>query len=146
MNYKALKKIINSLQNAPNSNDRLMPPSITIAARPPPIYTEAVQINETQAFLDKQRTSFFFRLERELEKVNTFYLRKENDFKVRLRTLIDKKKFLLTREKRLSAGSASIKALKEAFLTFQLDLNKLQVILQLFDILGNNQCSLRIIL
>ncbi|CAG8537801.1 10627_t:CDS:2 [Paraglomus brasilianum] len=132
MNYKALKKIINSLQNAPNGNDRPMPPtSITIAARPPPIYTEAVQIDETQTFLHKQKASFFFRLERELEKVNTFYLRKENDFKVRLRTLIDKKKFLLTREKRLSAGSASITALKEAFLTFQLDLNKLQQFIEI---------------
>ena len=60
--------------------------------------------------------------------MNTFYLQKEAEFKVRLRTLNDKKKIFLGSERRLSARSASlIKKLTEAFQQFRQDLNKLQV-------------------
>jgi CDK inhibitor PHO81 len=59
--------------------------------------------------------------------VNTFYLQKEAEFKVRLRTLNDKKKILLGNDRRL-ARSSSLITLTEAFQKFQQDLSKLQVI------------------
>ncbi|KAJ3025975.1 UNVERIFIED_CONTAM: phosphate system positive regulatory protein pho81, partial [Siphonaria sp. JEL0065] len=70
------------------------------------------------------KTAFFFKLERELEKVNAFYLQKESEFKVRLRSLVDKKKVLKGRKS--SQNLAALVTLKEAFASFQQDLAKLQ--------------------
>ncbi|KAG0353055.1 phosphate system positive regulatory protein pho81 [Gamsiella multidivaricata] len=57
--------------------------------------------------------------------VNTFYLQKESELKVRLRSLIDKEKVILSRQGR-PGTSSSINSLKEAFRQFEQDLNKLQ--------------------
>ncbi|KAG9303986.1 hypothetical protein G9A89_005896 [Geosiphon pyriformis] len=133
INYKAMKKIINSLKTNSKNNERSMPSMITIASRfsSKPINGDTVPNDENQTFLQQQKTAFFFKLERELEKVNSFYLQKEAEFKVRLRTLIDKKKILLAREKKLSGGSTSIVALKEGFKQFQQDLSKLQQFIEI---------------
>ncbi|KAG0246433.1 phosphate system positive regulatory protein pho81 [Mortierella sp. GBA43] len=108
MSYKGLKKIINSL------------------------------IQE-KAQTSSQKAAFFFKLERELEKVpaafdgaraseslvNTFYLQKESELKVRLRSLIDKEKVIFSRQGR-PGTSSSINSLKEAYRQFEQDLSKLQ--------------------
>jgi CDK inhibitor PHO81 len=39
-------------------------------------------LQESQASLQANKATFFFRLERELEKVNTFYLQKEAEVRV----------------------------------------------------------------
>ncbi|KAJ1924418.1 phosphate system positive regulatory protein pho81 [Tieghemiomyces parasiticus] len=96
MNYKALKKIINSLSTGPTSQRF---PSI--------------------------KTAFFYQLERELERVNEFYLQKESDLKLRLRSLLEKKK-LLCQQSCDGVYRTSYLALREAFSQFQLDLDKLQ--------------------
>ncbi|CAJ0839934.1 7032_t:CDS:2 [Entrophospora sp. SA101] len=75
--------------------------------------------------------AFFFKLERELEIVNTFYLQKENEFKVRLRTLNDKKRILLNKEKRSFVSSSSIFILTEAYQQFRQDLNKLHQFIEI---------------
>jgi CDK inhibitor PHO81 len=64
-------------------------------------------------------------LERELEKVNAFYLQKEAELKIRLRTLLDKKKVLQTRAQ-TSRHSAKFTTLEEGFQQFGNDVNKLQ--------------------
>ncbi|CAG8503704.1 1107_t:CDS:2 [Acaulospora colombiana] len=122
INYKALKKIINSLQNHERS---LTPNPITIGTSRTS-NSDLVQADNYPEFLQQQKANFFFKLERELEKVNAFYLQKEDEFKVRLRTLNDKKRILLGNERRPSAVSTSLITLKEAFQKFQQDLNKLQ--------------------
>ncbi|GAA5815097.1 hypothetical protein MFLAVUS_008603 [Mucor flavus] len=80
---------------------------------------------------ETKKASFFFKLERELEKINTFYLQKENDAQVRLKTLQDKKKLLQLDPNRLKHSSAQLDALNEAFTQYERDLNKLQKYVQL---------------
>ncbi|KAI9652243.1 MAG: phosphate system positive regulatory protein pho81, partial [Trizodia sp. TS-e1964] len=81
---------------------------------------------DTQTSLQANRATFFFRLERELEKVNAFYLQKEAELKLRLRTLLDKKKVIQSRSHATSKISASFITLEEGFQQFGSDLNKLQ--------------------
>ncbi|KAG0240812.1 phosphate system positive regulatory protein pho81 [Actinomortierella wolfii] len=120
MSYKGLKKIINSLIQEKAQT------SVTIAASPPPGSAPPPPPEDDYSkFLQSQKAAFFFKLERELEKVNSFYLQKETELKVRLRSLIDKEKVLLSRQGR-PGSSSSINSLKEAYRQFEQDLNKLQ--------------------
>jgi CDK inhibitor PHO81 len=75
MSYKGLKKIINSLIQEKAQI------SVTIAASPPPLGSEpeseaeaeastsSLPEDENSTFLQSQKAAFFFKLERELEKV-----------------------------------------------------------------------------
>jgi len=102
---------------------------------------EALQ--DSHAALQANKATFFFRLERELEKVNTFYLQKEAEvsnpgsqcgdeqsnseqLKLRLRTLLDKKRALEFRATPASKLSSSYVTLDEGFRMFGNDLDKLQ--------------------
>ena len=67
--------------------------------------------------------------------VNTFYLQKESELKVRLRSLIDKEKVILSRQGR-PGTSSSINSLKEAYRQFEQDLSKLQASILLPSTLG----------
>ncbi|KAJ8131181.1 hypothetical protein O1611_g2445 [Lasiodiplodia mahajangana] len=112
VNYKALKKLIKRLSATPTlsaQNDPHLPPA--------PV--------DTQVALQANKAKFFFQLERELEKVNAFYLQKEAELKIRLKTLIDKKKVLKSRQG-ISRRSAKFTTLEEGFQQFANDLNKLQ--------------------
>ncbi|KAF9572264.1 hypothetical protein BGW38_008544, partial [Lunasporangiospora selenospora] len=67
MSYKGLKKIINSLIQEKAQI------SVTIAATPPPgstITPATLPEDDYSRFLQSQKAEFFFKLERELEKVN----------------------------------------------------------------------------
>jgi CDK inhibitor PHO81 len=98
------------------------------------------------------KTSFFFHLERELEKVNGLYVQKEAELQSRLQTLLDKKARILSVAAKTvgTAASAALSAtvaivaevaaachpstlasLKEAFGQFQRDLEKLQKFVEL---------------
>ncbi|KAF9981772.1 phosphate system positive regulatory protein pho81 [Mortierella antarctica] len=113
MSYKGLKKIINSL------TQEKAHVSVTIAASPPPGMEGPVQPEDENSTLrQSQKAAFFFKLERELEK-------KESELKVRLRSLVDKERVILSRQGRPGTGS-SINSLKEALRQFEHDLNKLQ--------------------
>ena len=143
MSYKALKKIINSLANLPSSTEK-----VTVTAPPPegaipdsdfeldradvPTDTEEAgssALTRTPREFSALKTAFFYRLERELEKVNTFYLHKEAELKVRLRTFVDKKRILLLKRGG-AVNVASLGNLREAFLQYVGELTKLQVRLQ----------------
>ncbi|PGH07951.1 hypothetical protein AJ80_07932 [Polytolypa hystricis UAMH7299] len=89
-----------------------------------PVVTDLL---DPQAALRANKDVFFFRLEREIEKVNVFYLQKESEFTSRLKTLLDKKRVVQSR--RTSPNSkapANLVALFEGFQQFDGDLNKLQ--------------------
>ncbi|KAL2430344.1 Ankyrin repeat protein nuc-2 [Exophiala dermatitidis] len=64
--------------------------------------------------------------EREIEKVNVFYLQKEAEFSLRLKTLLDKKRVIQARIAANPRLSASFATLVEGFQQFDNDLNKLQ--------------------
>ncbi|KAI1471818.1 SPX domain-containing protein [Daldinia caldariorum] len=112
VNYKALKKLIKKLSATP-----------TLSAQNDPRFTPTPV--DTQLALQANKAKFFFQLERELEKVNVFYLQKEAELKVRLKTLLDKKKVLQSRQG-VSRRSAKFTTLEEGFQQFANDLNKLQ--------------------
>ncbi|KAH1493811.1 hypothetical protein KXV92_006616 [Aspergillus fumigatus] len=112
VNYKALKKLIKQLSATPK-----LPAQATVAGEGAP---------DAQAALRANKEVFFFRLEREIEKVNTFYLQKESEFSLRLKTLLDKKRVVQSRAVSHSKAPANFVALIEGFQQFDGDLNKLQ--------------------
>ncbi|KAL5366412.1 ankyrin repeat protein nuc-2 [Aspergillus floccosus] len=113
VNYKALKKLIKQLSATPTI------PAQSAAGEPQ-------NVPEAQAALRANKEVFFFRLEREIEKVNAFYLQKEAEFSLRLRTLVDKKRVIQSRTVTNSKAPANFVALFEGFQQFDGDLNKLQ--------------------
>ncbi|KAI9014359.1 hypothetical protein CLU79DRAFT_767245 [Phycomyces nitens] len=119
LDYKGLKKFISSLlKNVPRSS--ISTPGLSNSPDDDP-----------SKFLQSQKAAFFFKLERELEKINSFYLQKENELKVRLRTLVDKKKVLQSDARRLKHASTLYNSIQEAFTQFEHDLNKLQKYVEL---------------
>ncbi|KAJ3336885.1 phosphate system positive regulatory protein pho81, partial [Kappamyces sp. JEL0680] len=127
INYKALKKIIKDKEDTAVSeaSPSLLPlaqptPATALEIAPDSASTQASQLEQSHTpaqVLDTRKTRFFWRLERELEKVNAFYIQKENELKIRLDAL----------SKKTSVTSS----LKDAFLQFQADLAKLQKFVQI---------------
>ncbi|KAK9333872.1 hypothetical protein V1520DRAFT_72080 [Lipomyces starkeyi] len=111
INYKALKKLIKSLGYDPENKN----------ARPTNIETT----------LQAHKVTFFFRLERELEKVNAFYLQKEAELKLRLASLLEKKKTAKSKLGAVLKTSATFIALYEGFYRFRRDLDKLEQFVEL---------------
>jgi CDK inhibitor PHO81 len=85
---------------------------------------------DAKAQLRANREVFFFRLEREIEKVNVFYLQKEAEFSLRLKTLLDKKRMIQARITTSAKISSSFATLVEGFQQFDNDLNKLQLFVE----------------
>lgn len=100
INYKQLKKLINALTQ-----------------------------DGTTTLQDK-KGSFFFRLERELEKVNEFYLEKESELRFRLDLLIQKKKKSI-KEGSISKHSIAFISLYDGFKKFSKDLDRLEQFVEL---------------
>ncbi|KAI9734923.1 MAG: phosphate system positive regulatory protein pho81 [Cirrosporium novae-zelandiae] len=111
VNYKSLKKLIKHLSATPT----IVPNEIATHDTLDP-----------QAALQANKATFFFRLERELEKVNIFYLEKEAELKLRLKTLLDKKKLMESRLISTTKTSSNFLTLEEGFQQFNSDLSKLQ--------------------
>ncbi|KAJ9657556.1 phosphate system positive regulatory protein pho81 [Neophaeococcomyces mojaviensis] len=109
LDYKKLKKLIKQLSATP-----------TIQAQATP------SVEDSQAALRANRGVFFFQLEREIGKVNVFYLQKEAEFSLRLKTLLDKKRVIQARFSVNSRISTSFATLVEGLQQFDNDLNKLQ--------------------
>lgn len=113
VDYKALKKLIKKLSATPVI----------------PALSEGGHGHESldpQTSLQANKATFFFRVERELEKVNTFYLQKEAELKLRLTTLLDKKRVMQQHPQSVSKTSSRYIALEEGLKQFSMDLNKLE--------------------
>ncbi|CAO3624614.1 unnamed protein product [Cunninghamella blakesleeana] len=95
------------------------------------LLTTSAPEEDRAKLLQSQKAAFFFKLERELEKINSFYLQKENELKIRLRTLIEKKKILQSDSRRLKHAYTLLNALQEAFIQFEQELNKIQKYVEL---------------
>ncbi|SAL97291.1 hypothetical protein [Absidia glauca] len=120
LDYKGLKKFISKLLNM--SSEELAIAGLLTCASPE---------EDRAKLLQSQKAAFFFKLERELEKINSFYLQKENELKIRLRTLIDKKKILQSDTRRLKHAYTLLNAIQEAFIQFEQELNKIQKYIEL---------------
>lgn len=110
INYKALKKLIKSLAIQPNQDGSIV---------------------DVERLLQENKTSFFFRLERELEKVNSFYLEKESDLKIRLDILIKKKNDAIKKNRLGSRTSIAYISLYDGFKRFSRDLDRLEQFIEL---------------
>ncbi|PLW47696.1 hypothetical protein PCANC_04828 [Puccinia coronata f. sp. avenae] len=144
LDYKGLKKIINSLAKGRPADAALLAAGISpaIAASNSPNLRHQSESDQQLQLLSEpynhqtaspennlklHKAAFFFKLERELEKINEFYLQKESDLKVRLRTLIDKRKVVqCSCTRRLTKDNSSFATLYEGFRHFEDHLRKLQ--------------------
>lgn len=111
MNYKALKKVIKSL-SGPSKNG------------------QASQY-EIEKCLQENKATFFFRLDRELEKVNIFYLQKEAELKLRIKILCEKKTIAYKSGALTTKSSVSFVSLHEGFQRFRRDLDRLEQFIEL---------------
>ncbi|KAF2461665.1 putative ankyrin repeat protein nuc-2 [Lineolata rhizophorae] len=114
VDYKALKKLIKQLSASP-----------VIQAQDGAV-AQGSELLDRPAALQANKATFFFRLDRELEKVNKFYLQKEGELKLRLETLLEKKKSMQAQSTSASKLSFNFIALNEGLQQFNSDLDKLQ--------------------
>ncbi|WFC98329.1 phosphate system positive regulatory protein pho81 [Malassezia yamatoensis] len=140
-------KIINSLEKGRLGDAALFatsvrPPNSDSRQDQPPLATDS-----PASELQVHKAAFFFKLERELEKINAFYLQKESDLRARLTTLISKKRHLIASasgQPRVSSeangarsrmvitkDSPQLVALLEGFQYFEKDLAKLQQFIEI---------------
>ncbi|KAG9317170.1 cyclin-dependent protein kinase inhibitor [Chiua virens] len=156
LDYKFLKKIISSLTaNRPASEaaalalgvrpaDLLNPtgnpaiPSDNASSDTPPddpnqlpILSSLGQDSDRGADFHAHKAAFFFKLERELEKINTFYLQKEAELKLRLETLLSKRRAAALRGLPDATNGSEMNhvewiAVEEGFRLLERDLGKLQ--------------------
>ncbi|KAH9947260.1 cyclin-dependent protein kinase inhibitor [Amylocystis lapponica] len=151
LDYKSLKKIISSLvANRPASEaaafaqaarpgDILSP--ATLGARTPRDVRDVAEVPPISAVLGQDddkgpgfqahKAAFFFKLERELEKINAFYMEKEAELKLRLETLLSKRRAAAMRVLPDSMDDApknhvEWSAVEEGFRLLERDLGKLQ--------------------
>lgn len=151
LDYKFLKKIISSLAAKRPASEAA---ALALGIRPglsttsPPVSGAhaavdiASRIHEPSLIptchnddrgpdFQAHKAAFFFKLERELEKINAFYLRKEAELKLRLETLLSKRRAAAWRAPpdTLDDNTQNYvewKAVEEGFHLLERDLSKLQ--------------------
>ncbi|KAI0047270.1 cyclin-dependent protein kinase inhibitor [Auriscalpium vulgare] len=158
LDYKFLKKIVSSLAaKRPASeaaalalgirpghilhqstvNESLGADASSLDANEPPLVTSSSQDDDRGPDFQAHKAAFFFKLERELEKVNafqinSFYLRKEAELKLRLETLLSKRRAAALRVlpngiDDTTQNYVEWKAVEEGFHLLERDLAKLQI-------------------
>ncbi|KAJ7233137.1 cyclin-dependent protein kinase inhibitor [Mycena haematopus] len=155
LDYKFLKKIISSLTARRPASEAaalalgLRPADILASSLPsassvlhdqppidldepvlPPLFSGSVQDDRGPDFR-AHKAAFFFKLERELEKINEFYLQKEAELKLRLETLLSKRRAAATRGfpdtlDDTTQNNVEWTAVEEGFRHLERDLGKLQ--------------------
>ncbi|KAG2071970.1 hypothetical protein BDR04DRAFT_1097647 [Suillus decipiens] len=99
----------------------------------PPILSALQQDDDRGSDFQAHKAAFFFKLERELEKINTFYLQKEAELKLRLETLLSKRRAAAMRglpdtSEEITVNHVEWSAVEEGFRLLERDLGKLQVL------------------
>ncbi|CAR26662.1 hypothetical protein ZYGR_0H04820 [Zygosaccharomyces rouxii] len=121
IDYKGLKKLIKHL-------------AVPLAqAQPNQDQLTLDDVDESVVFqrLQEHKASFFFKLERELEKVNFFYLEKESNLKLKFDILQSKYKTYKSRGKLSSKEAVSYKNIHGGLKKFQRDLANLEFYIEL---------------
>ncbi|SMN22365.1 similar to Saccharomyces cerevisiae YGR233C PHO81 Cyclin-dependent kinase (CDK) inhibitor, regulates Pho80p-Pho85p and Pcl7p-Pho85p cyclin-CDK complexes in response to phosphate levels [Maudiozyma saulgeensis] len=138
IDYKGLKKLIKQLaipvfpSGEPNSTDLSIDQNKTkiddddndddVTDFNNPVFYHRLQEN---------KASFFFRLERELEKVNSFYLEKEADLRVQFNILQSKYNNYKKNGRLSSRIAISFKTIYGGFIKFQKDLSNFEQFVEL---------------
>ncbi|KAF9008793.1 cyclin-dependent protein kinase inhibitor [Cyathus striatus] len=161
LDYKFLKKIISSLAaNRPASEAAALalnvrPPDTSPAPQQPespgailrnaigqpPIFPSSADDNGRGPNFQAHKAAFFFKLERELEKagdclINAFYLQKEAELRLRMETLLSKRRAAAMRGLPDTVGDptqvhAEWSAVEEGFRLLERDLGKLQQFIEI---------------
>ncbi|KAG6919274.1 hypothetical protein DXG01_007406 [Tephrocybe rancida] len=157
LDYKFLKKIISSLAaNRPASEAAALAsgirptdiltqsPSAAPVSSPhspssilddglrgPPIFSASGYDLDRGSDFRAHKAAFFFRLERELEKINDFYLQKEAELKLRMETLLSKRRAAAMRglpdsTSDITQNHVEWSAVEEGFRLLERDVGKLQ--------------------
>lgn len=90
IDYKALKKLIKQLAIPTNKTNGNTVSSVIAG-------NSNLSISEIQQSLKENKATFFFRVERELDKVNSFYLEKQANLAINLNLLVLKRDELFTK-------------------------------------------------
>ncbi|KAI5951008.1 PHO81 [Candida jiufengensis] len=93
IDYKALKKLIKQLALPANHSNQS---SISLSSSNTTTNGEILN-SEIQQSLKENKATFFFRVERELDKVNSFYLEKQANLSINLNLLVLKKNELFSK-------------------------------------------------
>ncbi|KAI5963539.1 PHO81 [Candida pseudojiufengensis] len=93
IDYKALKKLIKQLALPANHSNHS---SISLSSTSTTTNGEVLN-SEIQQSLKENKATFFFRVERELDKVNSFYLEKQANLSINLNLLVLKRNELFTK-------------------------------------------------
>ncbi|KAG1874787.1 hypothetical protein DFJ58DRAFT_324189 [Suillus subalutaceus] len=102
----------------------------------PPILSALQQDDDRGSDFQAHKAAFFFKLERELEKINTFYLQKEAELKLRLETLLSKRRAAAMRglpdtSEETTVNHVEWSAVEEGFRLLERDLGKLQQFIEM---------------
>lgn len=134
INYKALKKLIKKLSLSTSSAslaDAISPNEAQLNAitndtlSPEPNTNTSLISNSSHKNLQLNKAVFFFRVERELEKVNEYYMEREKNFKIMIEGLQEKFEEYKRKGRLASKSSSSFKYLFESLKRLQRDLNHL---------------------
>ncbi|QLL30302.1 hypothetical protein HG536_0A01190 [Torulaspora globosa] len=120
IDYKALKKLIKQLA---------VP--LTQASSTDHLTLDDIDESTIYQRLQENKASFFFKLERELEKVNSYYLEKESDLKIIFDILQTKFNSYRERGQLSSKKSVSYGNILSGFKKFQRDLGNLEQFIEL---------------
>ncbi|KAE9405970.1 hypothetical protein BT96DRAFT_293900 [Gymnopus androsaceus JB14] len=98
----------------------------------PPLFSTSEHDEDRGPEFQAHKAAFFFKLERELEKINAFYLQKEAELKLRLETLLSKRRAAAMRGlpdtvDGTMQNHVEWNAVEEGFRLIERDLGKLQV-------------------
>lgn len=152
LDYKFLKKIISSLAanrpaseaaalalglrpvdlwNEPSAPGEQFSASLEEDPGQPPIFSESGLDEDRSLDFRAHKAAFFFKLERELEKINAFYLQKEAELQLRLETLLSKRRAAAMRGLPDAVNDSTQthvewSAVEEGFRLLERDLGKLQ--------------------
>lgn len=120
IDYKSLKKLIKQL-------------AVPLSQVPSSDHTNLDDIDEATIYerLQENKASFFFKLERELEKVNSYYVEKEADLRIKFDILESKYRAYKNRSQLTSKQSVSYKNIHAGFKKFQKDLTNFEQYIQL---------------
>ncbi|KOG99715.1 Pho81p [Saccharomyces eubayanus] len=122
IDYKALKKLIKQLAIPTLKTSSELDLHLTLDDIDEKIIHQRLQEN---------KAAFFFKLERELEKVNGYYLARESDLRIKFNILHSKYNDYKSNGKLTSNQATSFKNLYAAFKKFQKDLRNLEQYVEL---------------
>lgn len=121
INYKALKKLIKQLSV----------PAITSSNISDNLTLDDVDESLIYQRLQENKASFFFKLERELEKVNEYYMEKEADLRMKFELLNSRYSDYKLRGKLTSKKSISYRSIRDGIKKFERDLAQLEQFIEL---------------